>query len=95
MILGNTPDTLCVLDVGSNEPIRLRRVNRTKEEITDNPTAGSRGRTPDEAFGDELGRNSRQTTERVVTTSVRSVMRPPNVTVNQLFDRHNYHRNCR
>ena len=55
MIFENTQDALFLLDVDSDETIRFRRFNQNQEDFTGKSSAEIRGKTPVEAFGDELG----------------------------------------
>ncbi len=55
IIFNNTNDAIFLLDVDQDDKIRFIKLNKTHENLTGLKTEDIKGKTPHEAFGEELG----------------------------------------
>ena len=55
IIFNNTNDAIFLLDVDKDDQIRFVKLNKTHEDLTGLKTEDVKGKTPVEAFGEELG----------------------------------------
>ena len=55
IIFNNTNDAIFLLDVDQDDKIRFIKLNKTHENLTGLKTEDVKGKTPREAFGEELG----------------------------------------
>ncbi len=55
IIFNNTNDAIFLLNVDKDDQIRFVKLNKTHEDLTGLKTEDVKGKTPVEAFGEELG----------------------------------------